>query len=224
MARCYHAPALQWFCVTFVIDEAFLPATLTAPAMSDEQFAEFCAQYPDLFIEMTAEGEILIMPPTNPHTGMQNSEILRQLTNWAEKDRRGKVTDAASGVVLPNGARRSPDAAWISRGRSRAIGSPARGAWHLCPDFVIELRSETDRLPVLRAKLREWIENGAQLAWLIDPDRRAVEIYRPGHEPEIRTGIDRIAGESPVDSFELDLRPVWDGLLKFSRPTSVVAP
>ncbi len=82
--------------------------------------------------------------------------------------------------------------------------------WHLCPDFVIELRSQTDRLPVLRAKMREWIDNGAQLAWLIDPERKAVEIYRPGKDPEVRTGIDRIAGEAPVEGFELDLRPVWD--------------
>jgi Uma2 family endonuclease len=150
--------------MTFVIDEAFLPATLTAPAMSDEQFAEFCAQYPDYFIEMTADGEIRIMPAGNPHTGMQNSEILRQLTIWASDDRRGKVTEAASGFVLPSGARRAPDAAWTFRPRIQEIGSPVKGAWHLCPNFVIELRSETDRLSVLRAKMREWIENGTQLA------------------------------------------------------------
>ncbi len=82
--------------------------------------------------------------------------------------------------------------------------------WHFSPDFVIELRSQTDRLAVLRRKMAEWIENGSQLAWLIDPERKAVEIYRPGQEPEIRAGIEEIAGEPPVEGLQLDLRPVWD--------------
>lgn len=199
--------------MTFVVDEAFLPAKLTAPEMSDEQFAEFCAQYPDYFIEMTADGEIVIMPPNYSLTGMQNGEIGAQLMNWASRDGRGAVTDATGGFVLPNGARRSPDAAWTLKTRVLALGPKGiQGFWHLCPDFVIELRSQTDRLPVLRAKMREWVDNGAQLAWLIDPERRAVEIYRPGQEPEIRTEIDRIVGEPPVEGFDLDLRPVWDPL------------
>jgi Uma2 family endonuclease len=87
-----------------------------------------------------------------------------------------------------------------------------RAFWHLCPDFVVELRSHTDRLPVLRAKMQEWIDNGARLAWLIDPEREAVEIYRPGQAPDVRTGIESIAGEGPVEGFVLDLRRVWDPL------------
>ncbi len=123
------------------------------------------------------------------------------------------MTEATGGFVLPNGARRSPDAAWTFKHRILALDPASlNGYWHLCPDSVIELRSQTDRLPVLRAKMREWIDNGVQFAWLIDPDRLAVEIYRLGQEPEIRTGIDRIAGESPVEGFELDLRPVWNPL------------
>lgn len=177
--------------MTFVIDEAFLPATLTAPAMSDEQFAEFCAQYADYNIEMTADGEILIMPPNYSLTGMRNGKIGSQLEIWAARDERGGVTEASGGFVLPNGARRSPDAAWTLKSRILALDQKSlNGFWHLCPNFVIELRSQTDRLPVLQAKMREWIDNGAQLAWLIDPERRAVEVYRPGRDPEIRTDID----------------------------------
>jgi Uma2 family endonuclease len=195
------------------IDETFLPATLTAGPMSDEQFVEFCDQYPDYFIEMTADGEILIMPPNYSLTGMRNGKISAQLENWASHDQRGGVTDASGGFVLPNGARRSPDAAWTLKHRILALDQASlNGFWHLCPDFVIELRSQTDRLPVLRAKMQEWIDNGAQLGWLIDPERRTVEIYRPGREPEIRSGIDHVAGEQPVEGFDLALRPVWDPL------------
>ena len=179
--------------------------------MSDEQFAEFCARYPDFFIEMTADGEILIMPPNHPLTGMRNTKIDAQLETWASRDGRGGTTGPSGGFVLPDGSRRAPDAAWILKSRIYQI-APAQieGAWHLCPDFVIELRSPSDRLPALRAKMREWIGGGAQLGWLIDPERHAVEIYRPGLAPEIRTGIDHISGETPVEGFELDLRPVWD--------------
>ena len=199
--------------MALVIDEAYLPATLTAPPMSDEQFAEFCAQYADYFIEMTAEGEILINPPNYSLTGARNQKIGFQLEGWASQDRRGIVTDASSGFRLPNGARRSPDAAWVFKSRVLALDRKRReGFWHFCPDFVIELRSQTDRLPVLRAKMREWIDNGAQLAWLIDPERKAVEIYRPQQEPEVRAGIEQIGGEPPVEGFALDLRPVWDPL------------
>lgn len=199
--------------MTLVIDEAFLPATLTASPMTDEEFAEFCAQYADYNVEMTADGEILIMPPNFSLTGMRNQKIGSQLENWASRDQRGAVTEASSGFVLPNGARRAPDAAWTQKAHIRALDSTSlNGFWHLCPDFVIELRSQSDRLAVLREKMEEWIENGAKLAWLIDPERHAVEIYRPRREPEILSGIDRIAGEQPVEGFELDLRPVWDPL------------
>jgi Uma2 family endonuclease len=192
-----------------VIDEAWLPATLTAGPMTDEQFGEFCAEHPDCFIEMTAGGEIELMPPNNPFTSAENGEIGLQLKLWARQDRRGVVTDPSGGFVLPNGARRSPDAAWTLKSR---LPTDVRGPWHLCPDFVIELRSESDRLSRLRTKMREWIANGAHLAWLIDPERRAVEIYRPGVEPDIHENIDRMAGVAPVAGFELDLRPVLEPL------------
>jgi Uma2 family endonuclease len=197
----------------FTIDEAFLPATLTAPPMTDRQFADFCAEHPDLFFEMTAAGEIIVMPPTFSLTSIRNREIISQLDRWAWQDRRGLVGESSGGFVLPSGARRSPDASWIPKDDIRQLNQESLGGyWHLCPAFMIELRSHSDRMPVLRAKMQEYIANGAELGWMIDPDTRTVEVYRPDREPESLVGVDSIAGEGPVEGFVLDLRPVWDPL------------
>lgn len=179
--------------------------------MTDEEFADFCAQHPDLFFEMTADGELIVMPPTKTLTGARNLKILVQLGNWADRDGRGIATDSSTGFVLPNGARRSPDAAWTSKVEIAQLTRQSReGFWHLCPAFAIELRSQSDRIRTLRAKMTEYIANGAQLAWLIDPETRTVEIYRPAREPEIIENAESVAGEGPVKGFLLDLRPVWD--------------
>ena len=197
--------------MALVIDEAFLPATLTSQPMTDERFAGFCSEHPDLSFEMTADGVIVVMPPNYSLTGARNQEIGRQLSNWALGGP-GVVTDSSTGFVLPSGARRSPDAAWTSRTRLRQLSPEDLSRyWHLCPDFVIELRSHFDRLRVLRDKMSEWLDNGAQLAWLIDPESRTVEVYRPGHEVQVVTA-DSAHGEGPVNGFVLQLGRVWDPL------------
>jgi Uma2 family endonuclease len=197
----------------FTIDEAFLPATLTAPPMTDEQFADFCAEHPDLFFETNARGEIIVIPPKFSITGVRNSEIAMQLGTWARNDARGFASDSLTGFLLPNGARRSPDASWTPKDAVRNLSEQSRESyWHLCPVFVIELRSNSDRLPVLRAKMEEYLANGARLGWMIDPETRTVEVYRPDCAPEILTAIDSISGEGPVEGFVLDLRTVWDPL------------
>jgi Uma2 family endonuclease len=197
----------------FTIDDVFLPATLTAPPMTDEEFADFCAQHPDLFFEMTAEGELIVMPPNYSLTGLRNREIVSQLDRWASQDRRGVVGDSSTGFVLPNGARRSPDASWTAKTEiARLSKESLEGFWHLCPAFVIELRSHWDRLPVLRAKMREYIANGARLGWMIDPETRTVEVYRPDREPESLASVDSVSGEGPVAGFVLSLGAVWDPL------------
>jgi Uma2 family endonuclease len=197
--------------MAFVIDDAFLPATLTAHPMTDEEFAAFCAEHPDLFFEMTAEGELIVMPPTYCDTGAENFEIAGQLRIWARKDGRGVGCDSSTGFVLPNGARRSPDASWTLKSRIAQLEPSSRsGFWHLCPDFVIELQSPSDRPRKLRDKMHEYLENGAQLGWLIDPQHRSVAIYRKDAEVETRTDIRSIAGEGPVAGFELDLALVWN--------------
>jgi Uma2 family endonuclease len=199
--------------MAFTIDEAFLPAILTAPPMTDEQFAKFCSEHPDLFFETSAEGELIVMPPNYTLTAYRHRAILTQLDRWAQIDGRGGVADAAGGFVLPNGARRAPDVAWTQNSRVRALDPKMlERYWHLCPDFVIEVRSQTDRWRTLREKMREWIDNGAQLAWLIDPENRTVEIYRPNGGVEVLTSPESLKGEGPVEGFILDLLPVWDPL------------
>jgi Uma2 family endonuclease len=195
------------------IDEAFLPATLTAPPMTDTQFAEFCSEHPDLLFEVTAEGELVVMPPTFTLTGLQNQEIVSQLSRWEAQDGRGVVVDSSGGFVLPNGARRSPDASWTLKSEVRKLPRESlEGYWRLCPAFAIELRSQSDRFGTLRRKMREYVENGAQLGWLIDPQTRSVEVHRSGREPELQEGIEFVAGEGPVAGFTLNLRPVWEPL------------
>jgi Uma2 family endonuclease len=195
----------------FVIDDAFLPAILTAEPMTDEQFSTFCAEHPDLNFEMTAEGELIVMPPTHSFGGVNNSDVGGQVAVWAKKDRRGFVCDSSTALVLPNGSRRSPDVSWILKTRVKGMEQgKQQGFWHLCPDFVIEIRSDTDRLKPLQGKMREYLVQGAQLGWLIDPQSKTVEIYRPDGSVETRADIDELAGEGPVAGFVLDLTYVWD--------------
>ena len=192
--------------MAFKISDEYLPAVLTAGPMTDEEFTELCAEHPDLLFEMTADGQLIVMAPTHSLNGARNQRIGRLLDVWAEEDGRGLAYDSSTGFVLPNGARRSPDASWVLDSR---IKDP-EGFFHLCPDFVIELRSKTDRLKTLKDKMQEYMENGAQLGWLIDPTRRTVTIYRPDSDPEMRTDINSISGEGPVATFTLNLTRVWN--------------
>lgn len=199
--------------MAFMIDDALLPATLSAPPMTDDEFTEFCAEHPDLFFEATCEGDIIVMPPACSLNGVRNSDIAAQLGEWAERDRRGLGTGSSAGFVLPNGARRSADVAWTLKTRIAQLDPASReGYWRLSPDFVIELQSTTDRPRLVREKMQEWIANGAQLAWLINPEQKSVAVYRPDGTVEMHSGIDSIMGDGPVAGFSLDLASVWNPL------------
>ena len=199
--------------MAFVLDYDFLPATLTAHPMSDEEFAEFCSEHPDLFFEMSADVELIVMAPTYSSTGARNQEIGVQLGVWAKLDGRGIACDSSTGFVLPNGARRSPDASWTLKSRIEQMDAAQREKfWRLCPDFVIELKSASDRPRTIHEKMTEYLANGAQLGWLIDPDTRSVSVYRQGGEVERLTGIESISGEGPVADFVLELASVWNPL------------
>lgn len=199
--------------MALMISEEHLPATLTVPRMNDEEFVEFCSHYPDCFVEVSADGEVTIMPPNYSLTAIRGSAVVSALRVWAANDGSGFVSDSSGGFVLPSGARRSPDAAWTSRAAlARITPSGLKGFWHLCPEFVIELRSDHDRLRKLRAKMDEWIAAGAELAWLIDPETRTVEIYRPGVPTEIVSNAQTITAGAPVNGFTLPLQQVWDPL------------
>jgi len=200
--------------MAFLIDQAYLPAILTAAPMSDEEFAAFCNEHPDLSFETTAEGELLVRPHTFTLTGARNNEISFQLQGWARRDQRGVAFDSSTGFVIPNGARKSPDSAWVAKERIAALDPETiHRYWRICPDFVIELKSESDRPRALRAKMKEWLANGAQLGWLIDQETRTVEIYRQGRDhAEVLADPVAVSGEGPVEGFVLELPPVWNPL------------
>ena len=197
----------------FQIDDEFLPATLTAQPMNDEEFVKFCSGYPDLFFEMSADGDIIVIAPAYSITGVQKAHIGCQLGLWKELDGRGIVCDSSAGFVLPNGARRSPDASWTLKDRVKQMDPVYQETfWRLCPDFVIELKSAASRHRTLHEKMIEYLANGAQLGWLIDPETRSVSVYRPDRDVETLNGVDSIAGEGPVAGFVLELASVWDPL------------
>jgi Uma2 family endonuclease len=178
--------------------------------LTDDQLYELCLLNRDWRIERTAQGELLIMPPTGGETGAQNSELAVQLGLWAKQDKTGLAFDSSTGFRLPNGAMRSPDAAWVRRARLAALTREQKQKFlPLCPNFVIELRSPTDSLSAVQAKMQEYIENGAQLGWLIDPQEKRVHIYRPQSQPECLENPSMIAGDPILPGFLLDLQPIW---------------
>jgi len=197
--------------VKFQISDEFMPATLYSAPMTDEEFVNFCNEYEDLRFEATAEGDIVVKPKNWPINSARLADIGMQLGIWARADGRGRTFASCAGFVLPNGARRSPDTSWIPKSRIRQIDPVERkGYWRLSPNFVIRLRTNWDRTHVLRAGMEEYMENGTELGWLIDPEDKSVTIYRPNTEPETRRGIMSIEAENPIAGFTLDLSEIWD--------------
>jgi Uma2 family endonuclease len=181
--------------------------------MDDDEFFEFCAKNRKLRIERDANGKIIIMPPSGYEAELRNCEICRQLGNWAEADGRGFASGSNTEFFLANRAARGPDAAWISASRLEQFSEQeVRKFLHLCPDFVVELVSPSDRISKVKAKMREWMDNGVVLGWLIDADHRTIHVYRPGREPELLVDVDRIDGEGPVEGFRLELSRIWKRL------------
>jgi len=179
--------------------------------MGDDALYDLCAANPDLRIERTADGEILIMPPTGGETGLRNAQITAQLVIWANRDGTGVTFDSSAGFVLPNGAERAPDAAWVSKSRWNALTTEQRkNLVPLCPDFVVELLSPSDILDEQRAKLDEYMANGARLGWLIDPDRRQVHVYRAGRNvPDVLDDPSELRGDPELPGLILDLGAIW---------------
>ena len=179
--------------------------------MTEEAFIAFCAQNSDMRIELTAEGVLEIMPPAFSITGSRNISISSQLHVWSEMDGRGVAFDSSAGFTLPNNAIRSPDASWVLRSRLAALSDEDKNRFiPLCPDFVVELRSTTDRLSVVQAKMAEYIANGARLGWLIDPIARRVYVYRPNAPVEVLDAPDTLSAEPELAGFALNLTPIWE--------------
>jgi Uma2 family endonuclease len=178
--------------------------------LDEDEFFELCAKNPKLRIERDTDGEVIVMPPTGFETGCRNNEINFQLVAWARVEGRGLAPDSSTVYLLPNGAARGPDASWVLKSRlAKFSAKQMKRFLPVCPDFVVELSSPTDRLKKLKVKMHEWIGNGAALGWLIDADRRTVYVFRPGKEPEELVDLDHIDGEGPVQGFRLELSAVW---------------
>jgi Uma2 family endonuclease len=164
----------------------------------------------DLQLERTATGELIVMPPTGSDTGYRNLDIAGQLWLWNRQTKLGVAFDSSSGFHLPNGSSRSPDAAWIRQDRWDALSIEQQETFApICPDFVLELRSKNDSIEKLRAKMREYIDNGARLGWLIDRKNQQVEIYRPGQDVEVLNHPVSLSGENVLPGFVLDLTEIW---------------
>lgn len=197
-----------------VVQQETFPLTLhLRPALdwSDAQFFAFCRQNDELRIEQTAGGDVIIMPPTGFETGYRNNEMSAQLRDWARQDGTGVAVDSSTGFVLPNGAKRSPDAAWILRSRLAPLTpEQKRQLLPLCPDFVVELRSPSDSLRPIQEKMQEYIDNGARLGWLLDTPTRSVHVYRLGRDVTILADASSVSADPELPGFTLDLRPIWN--------------
>jgi Uma2 family endonuclease len=179
--------------------------------VTQEQFEALTAANPDLRLERSADGELIVNPPTGGESGKRNFSLTGQLARWSEDhEDLGEGFDCSTGFRLPNGANRSPDVSWVSRDRWEALTpQQRRGFVPLCPDFVLELRSESDSLTKLQTKMQEYIANGARLGWLIDPQNRRVELYRPGRDVEKWDNPLELSGEEVLPGFILNLSRVW---------------
>ncbi len=188
--------------------------------LTEEQFAVFCEQNRELRIERTGTGELELMSPTKGYTGNQNAEIVRQLGNWTRRDRTGTFFDSSAGFTLPNGAMRSPDASWILKTRLAELTPEDENRFMpICPDFVVELRSATDRLRILQNKMDEYVENGAGLGLLIDPLEKRVYVYRPGARVQVHDNPETISADPELPGFILNMNDIWERALRYRTST-----
>lgn len=172
---------------------------------SDEAFFQLCQDNRDLRLERTATGELIIMPPTGWISGNRNSKLTQRLGNWTDQDGTGMAFDSSTGYKLPSGAERSPDVSWVLNSRIAALDLGPNQFLPLAPDFAVELRSATDSLAMLQAKMQEYQRCGVRLGWLIDPQNQRVEIYREGQDVDVLEQPKMLSGENVLPGFELDL-------------------
>ena len=179
--------------------------------LTDEEFEKFCAQNPELRIEMTSDGVLIIMSPVTPEGSIRNFKLTGRFGAWAEADGTGVGFESSAGFTLPNGAKRSPDVFWMRKELWDALTPEQRSEFtHICPDFVVELGSKTDRLRTLQNKMKEYLANGAQLGWLIDPIRHQVHVYNADSSVEILDHPQVISGEPLLPGFVLKLDGIID--------------
>ena len=177
--------------------------------LTDDAFYALCRANPEVNFERTAKGELIVVPPTGGEGGSQNRRLTQRLGNWTDEDGTGEAFDSSTMFQLPNGAYRSPDAAWISLLRWQALTPEERKRFpQICPDFVVELRSPTDSLKAAQNKMQEYLDNGLSLGWLINPKDQQVEIYRQGQEKEVLQSPTSLSGEQLLPGFVLNLQGI----------------
>ena len=178
--------------------------------LTDEQFYGLCQANRNVRFERTATGELVIMSPTGSETGNRNGRLNQQLFNWSDQDASGIAFDSSTGFKLPNGADRSPDAAWVRLDRWNALSQEQQQRFApICPDFVVELLSPSDNLATLQAKMQEYLDNGARLGWLINRQTRQVEIYRRDRSVDVSDNPESLSGEDILPGFILQMSDIW---------------
>lgn len=176
-----------------------------------EHFEQLCQLNPDLKLETTVRGELLIMPPTGYETGVNNAGLIAQFWNWNQKYKLGVVCDSSTGFILANGAIRSPDVSWIAKERVNRLTREEKTKFlPLAPDFVLELMSPSDRLETIQAKMKEYQDNGVKLGWLINSQQQQVEIYRLGQSTEILNKPPTMSGEDVLTELVIELDFIWE--------------
>ena len=185
--------------------------TLKPGGLTDEEFFAFCVANKELRIERNSKREILIMPPTGSETGFFNAGLVIRIGIWNEKTQLGLVFDSSAGFTLPNNAVRSADAAWISRERWAMVPEADRKKFaRICPDFAAEIKSPSDSVRDLKNKMREWLENGCRLGWLIDPEDRQVYVYTPVQPDPPALPLGRVDGANVLPGLEIDLNEIFE--------------
>jgi Uma2 family endonuclease len=197
--------------MNWAIQEVPLPTRLRPPApMSDDELMAFSQANKPCKVERLATGEILVMTPSGYRNNRREAYIVAELFQWAEADGRGEVVSSNAGFNLPDGSTLSPDAAWIESSRVKALSDREQERYlPFAPDFVIEVLSQSDSLPELDAKMKQWIADGARLGWRIDPFGGTVAIYAAGAEPQLLNRPGTVVGTGPVDGFELKMARIW---------------
>lgn len=176
--------------------------------ITHEEFEKLCFDNPELRLELMANGELIVMAPAGWESSEKNGDLFGEVWTWNRQTKIGRAFDSSGGFTLPNGAVRSPDVTWIEK--SKLVDIPAGVKFpEVVPDFVIELRSDTDRMPKLREKMEEYRASGVRLGWLIDPQKQQVEIYRLGQDVEVLQSPTTLSGEDVLPGFVLDLRSIF---------------
>jgi Uma2 family endonuclease len=177
--------------------------------LSHEQFWELSLTNRDVQLELTAEGKLIVMPPTGEESGNRNANLTIDLGIWNRKSKLGRVYDSSTGFRLPNNAVRSPDAAWVRQERLDALDYDPEKFLPLAPDFVVELRSASDSAKDLRDKMKEYRENGVRLGWFLNAKDKEVEIYRQGQDVEVLKSPMSLSGEDVLPGFVLELKEIF---------------